>query len=72
LVLIDWCRDAVSMRLLAAGLALTQRLRRRISGVQRQRLALVEAGFVIASARRFRAPPLWGMMAVRATSHPRR
>jgi ubiquinone/menaquinone biosynthesis C-methylase UbiE len=66
LVVVDWCRDALPMRVLAHGLALTQRLKRRIVGVRRMRAELEAAGFRVEIARRFRAKPLWGLMTFRA------
>ena len=66
LVIVDWCRDALPMRLLALGLALTQRLRRNIVSLKRQVATLEAAGFEVEDARRFTARPLWGLMAIRA------
>lgn len=70
LILVDWCRDAWAMRLLALGLAATQRLRRDIVGLARQRRELEAAGFEVEEARRFRARPLWGLMVLRAHKPP--
>jgi ubiquinone/menaquinone biosynthesis C-methylase UbiE len=66
LVLVDWCIDALPMRLLALGLAATQRLRRRIIGIGEQRAMLERAGFAVRRAERFRAKPMWGLMALAA------
>lgn len=67
LVMVDWCRDALSMRMLALLLAATQRLKRRIEGLDGLSVRVQHAGFRIDRAFRFRVAPAWGMMAVRAT-----
>lgn len=69
LVIVDWCRDSVPMRVLARWLALSQRLERRIVGLRNLHDELESAGFRIDIARRFRAKPLWGLMTFRAR-HP--
>ncbi len=66
LVIVDWCRDFVPMRLFAWGLLLTQRLRRRIISMDAQQRMLANAGFRVTDARRFRARPVWGLMRVTA------
>ncbi len=68
LVLVDWCRDAPEMRLLAWSLAATQRLRRRIVTLDQQQRLLANAGFRVVEARRFTAKPFWGLMGIRAIS----
>lgn len=67
LVIVDWCRDYLAMRLLAWGMALTQRLARRIRGLESLISMVDKAGFRIDRAERFRARPAWGLMALAAT-----
>lgn len=69
LIIVDWCRDFLAMRGLAIGLAITQRLRRRIVGARAMAGMLERAGFRLRHAERFRARPLWGMMAFAAVPH---
>lgn len=66
LVLIDWCRDFLSMRALAWFLSATQRLRRRVETSARVMERIREAGFTIQHGFRFRVRPAWGLMAFRA------
>jgi ubiquinone/menaquinone biosynthesis C-methylase UbiE len=63
LVIIDWCRDALPIRLLALALRIGQRLERRIEGLGALARRVTSAGFFVERGERFTAPPLWGLMA---------
>ncbi len=67
LVIVDWCNDFLSMRLLALGLRMTQRLERRVIGLAAMERLLAASGFAVREASHFRARPAWGMMVVRAS-----
>ncbi|MFO0828465.1 MAG: class I SAM-dependent methyltransferase [Phycisphaerales bacterium] len=67
LVIVDWCGDAMPMRILALALRATQRLRRDIRGVAAMRDLLRTAQFSGIRTERFTARPMWGLMAISAT-----
>lgn len=64
IVIIDWCRDAPQMALMAVGLRLTDRQVRRIRTLAGLCAIIEEHGFEISHRGRFRVQPLWGLMAV--------
>ncbi|MBL9118945.1 MAG: methyltransferase domain-containing protein [Phycisphaerae bacterium] len=66
LVVIDWCRDFLSMRALAWLLRATQRLQRRVETSARMLERIRQAGFTVQHGFRFRVRPAWGLMAFRA------
>lgn len=75
LVLVDWCRDYRSMRLLLAALRIVRRQQRRIWGRDELAAAVADAGFRIGRSERFRFGPVWGLasiVAFAATAETRR
>jgi ubiquinone/menaquinone biosynthesis C-methylase UbiE len=63
-IIIDWCRDAPQMALMAVGLRLTDRQSRRIRTLNALTSLVEEHGFDIKHRERFLVPPLWGLLAV--------
>lgn len=63
-VIIDWCRDAPQMALMAVGLKLSDRQVRRIRTLAALVALVEEHGFAVTHRERFRVKPLWGLMAV--------
>ncbi len=71
LVLLDWTRESLPMRLLWLWLAATQRTRRRLLCTRSLPRLAREAGLRVDAVRRVRIPPAWGLMtllAVRAAT----
>ena len=66
LVIVDWCMDFLSMKLLAMLLPLRDRHERHIRTLDELAALIEQAGFMIATRQRFRGPKLWGMMSITA------
>ncbi len=66
IIIIDWCRDAPQMALMAVALRLTDRQVRSIRTLGSMTALVEEHGFEITVAERFRVKPMWGLMAVAA------
>ena len=66
LVLVDWCRDFWQNRVWHPWLRLVDRSYVRMYRVQEATTLLSRAGATVEHVRRFVAPPLYGMMALRA------
>lgn len=64
LVLVDWCADFLSTRLMERLLPLLGHAHTRASGIERVRRMLRRCEFRDIRAHRFRASPAWGMMAI--------
>lgn len=67
LIIVDWCADYRSMRLLLAALPILLHQRRHPWTLERLRAAMETAGFVVTSAERFKVGPIWGLMTLVAT-----
>lgn len=65
LVLVDWCRDFISMRGLLAALPVVRRQRRRAWSMDELGAAVDRAGFGVDLRERFKVGPVWGLMTVR-------
>ncbi len=68
LVITDWCRDYLSMRLLGAWLRLTRRPFQHIYCGQELQHLLSQSAFADVRVRRYRIDRLWGMMTVTGTA----
>jgi len=64
LILVDWCRDFVSMRLLLAWLRVVLPQRRHVRSLAELRGELEAAGLRVTDAWRFRGGAMWGLMTV--------
>jgi ubiquinone/menaquinone biosynthesis C-methylase UbiE len=66
LIVVDWCLDYASMRLLAAWLRVADRQIRELRTLEQMNALLRSESFEIVHAERFRATRLWGLMAIGA------
>ncbi|MCA9283823.1 MAG: methyltransferase domain-containing protein [Phycisphaerales bacterium] len=64
LVIVDWCADHLSMRLVVPALGLLRPQRRKVWPLERLTQALRAAGFGIVRQERFKVGPSWGLMTV--------
>lgn len=64
LIIVDWCADFRSMRLLLAALPIFRQQRRHPWTLPGLRTAIASAGFSIELAERFKVGSVWGLMTV--------
>jgi len=64
LIIVDWCRDFLTMRLLLMWLRVTLPQWRRVRSLDELRRELTSVGCDVVDGRRFRAGPVWGLMTV--------
>ena len=67
-VITDWCRDYLSIRLLGLWLRLTRKPFHHIYRSSELAALLRESGFREAQSERYKTSPLWGMMTLTATT----
>lgn len=64
LVLVDWCRDFLSMRILLWTLRIVRRQRRIAWSLEDLSTAVRRAGFTVEFTDRFRLGPVWGLLRI--------